>query len=165
MRPGTILRLALPAAVLCLAARVAGTAPGAPRNDSGTTAFLHASVVPMDTERLLADQTVVVSGSRILTMGPSPRTPVPPAAHRIDARGLFLMPGLADMHVHVYVPEELTLYAASGVTTVFNLDGRPAHLLWRRRVASGELFPRRGERGLGARDAPAPQCSGSSTRV
>jgi imidazolonepropionase-like amidohydrolase len=94
----------------------------------------------MDSERLLPDQTVVVSGSRILTLGPSPSTPVPPAAHRIDARGLFLMPGLADMHVHVYVPEELTLYAASGVTTVFNLDGRPAHLLWRRRVASGELF-------------------------
>jgi|KBSSwiStaDraftv2_1062776.scaffolds.fasta_scaffold03617_7 tetratricopeptide (TPR) repeat protein len=143
MRLRALLRIAAPAAILGLAARSAGPAPAtvaAPRGDSRTTAFLHASVVPMDSERLLPDQTVVVSGSRILTLGPSPSTPVPPAAHRIDARGLFLMPGLADMHVHVYVPEELTLYAASGVTTVFNLDGRPAHLLWRRRVASGELF-------------------------
>ncbi|HEY2797841.1 MAG TPA: amidohydrolase family protein [Thermoanaerobaculia bacterium] len=137
MRPGAILRLGVPAALLCLAA---GTAAGTPQGDSRTTAFLHASVVPMDTERLLLDQTVVVSGSRILTMGPSTRTPVPPGAHRVDAHGLFLMPGLGDMHVHVYAPEELTLYAASGITSVFNLDGRPAHLLWRRRVASGELF-------------------------
>lgn len=51
-----------------------------------------------------------------------------PVARVVDASGLFLIPGLADLHVHVYVPEELTLYAALGVTTVFNLDGRPAHL-------------------------------------
>lgn len=63
-----------------------------------------------------------------------------PAARVVDASGLFLIPGLADLHVHVYVPEELTLYAALGVTTVFNLEGRPAHLDWRRRIASGELL-------------------------
>jgi imidazolonepropionase-like amidohydrolase len=28
----------------------------------------------------------------------------------------------------------------NGVTTVFNLDGRPAHLAWRERIASGELL-------------------------
>ena len=94
----------------------------------------------MDTERLLADQTLIVSEGRIRAIGPAAKTPVPPGARVIDASGLFLMPGLADMHVHVYAPEELTLYAASGVTTVFNLDGRPAHLAWRRRIASGELL-------------------------
>jgi hypothetical protein len=140
MRPSSILRFAVRAAVLVFAAGPASAALAASQPDARTTAFVHASVVPMDTERLLKDQTVVVSGSRILTIGPAGNTPVPPGARRIDATGLFLMPGLADMHVHVYVPEELTLYAANGVTTVFNLDGRPGHLLWHRRIASGELL-------------------------
>jgi imidazolonepropionase-like amidohydrolase len=93
----------------------------------------------MDTERLLRDQTLLVQDGRIRTIGPSAKAPVPAGARVVDASGLFLMPGLADMHVHVYAPEELTLYAAAGVTTVFNLDGRPAHLAWRRRTANGEL--------------------------
>ena len=109
MRPSVLVRFAVSAAILCLTARVAETAP--PLDNSHSTAFLHASVVPMDGDRLLSDQTVVVSGSRILTIGPSAGTPIPPAAHRVDARGLFVMPGLVDMLVHVYVPEELTLYA------------------------------------------------------
>lgn len=138
MRFRAIARLAVSAAVLFLAGGVAVSA--APQAEARVTAFLHASVVPMDAERLLRDQTLVVSGTRILTIGPTASTPVPPGARRIDASGLFLMPGLADMHVHVYVPEELTLYAAHGVTSVFNLDGRPAHLSWRRRTARGELL-------------------------
>jgi Amidohydrolase family len=128
-----------------IAAAVAGWAlasgilRGLPAPDR-PTAFVHANVVPMDVEGLSKDQTVVVSNGRIQTIGPAVKTPVPAGATVVDASGLFLMPGLADLHVHVYVPEELTLYAANGVTTVFNLDGRPAHLAWRRRVASGELL-------------------------
>ena len=50
------------------------------------------------------------------------------------------MPGLADMHVHLYAPQELTLYVVNGVTTVFDLDGRPVYLDWRGRIARGELL-------------------------
>jgi hypothetical protein len=103
-------------------------------------AFVRANVVPMDADRVLKDQTVVVSGGRIVTLGPTGKTPVPKDATVIDARGGFLSPGLADMHVHVYTPEELTLYAVNGVTTIFNLNGRPLYLEWRRRIASGELL-------------------------
>ena len=103
-------------------------------------AFVHANVVPMDSERVLEDQTVVVSGGRIAAVGPSGRTPVPPGARVVDARGGYLSPGLADMHVHVYTPQELTLYVANGVTSVFNLNGRPLYLEWRKRIANGELL-------------------------
>jgi tetratricopeptide (TPR) repeat protein len=94
----------------------------------------------MDADRVLRDQTVVVSGGRIAAIGPSTGTPVPPGARIVDARGGYLSPGLADMHVHVYSPQELTLYVVNGVTTVFNLSGRPQYLEWRRRIAEGELL-------------------------
>ena len=117
---------------------LAGSAAVSP--PSGSVAFLHANVVPMDSERVLADHTVVVSDGRIAAMGPAGTTPVPAGAKVVDARGGYLSPGLADMHVHVYTPEELTLYVVHGVTTVFNLSGRPQYLEWRRRIAAGELL-------------------------
>jgi imidazolonepropionase-like amidohydrolase len=58
----------------------------------------------------------------------------------VDAKGRYLVPGLADMHVHIYAPQELTLYVVNGVTTVFDLDGRPVYLDWRARIARGELL-------------------------
>jgi tetratricopeptide (TPR) repeat protein len=41
--------------------------------------------------------------------------------------------------VHLLSPNELPLYLANGVTTVFNLDGHPAHLLWRKEIAEGKM--------------------------
>jgi imidazolonepropionase-like amidohydrolase len=59
---------------------------------------------------------------------------------RVDGRSRFLIPGLADMHVHLdNGVEELPLYVAAGVTTVRNMRGRPEHLAWRARVAAGSL--------------------------
>jgi imidazolonepropionase-like amidohydrolase len=100
--------------------------------------FVHASVVAMDADHLLPDQTIVVSGGRIRELGPSGRVAVPPGTFVVDAAGRYISPGLADMHVHLYTPQELDLYLVSGVTTVFNLDGRPPHLKWRREIADGE---------------------------
>jgi imidazolonepropionase-like amidohydrolase len=125
--------------VLVLALAAAARA-GSPAPADTPVAFTHANVVPMDSDRVLRDQTVVVWGGRIAAIGPAAQTAVPAGARRVDVAGGYLMPGLADMHVHVYAPEELTLYALNGVTSVFNLNGRPAHLALRRRIASGELF-------------------------
>ena len=103
--------------------------------------FLHANVVPMDRERVLRDMTVVTKEERIAGVSPS-QSPiaVPSTSCSIDATGKYLIPGLTDAHVHLYSTREFALYLANGVTTVFNLDGRPAHLLWRKQVAAGELL-------------------------
>ena len=97
----------------------------------------------MDGERgVLRDQTVLVQGERIVGLGPRGSTSVPRGATRIDATGRYLIPGLADMHVHLeYIedPAILELFVTHGVTTVRNMDGRPWILEWKRRVASGEL--------------------------
>ena len=102
------------------------------------TAFVHVNVVPMDRERIVGDQTVIVRDGRIAEMGAADGIEVPKDARSIDGRGQYLMPGLADMHAHLYTPQEFPLYLAHGVTTVFNLWGKPAHLMWREKIARGE---------------------------
>jgi imidazolonepropionase-like amidohydrolase len=69
-------------------------------------AIVNITVVPMDRERLVKHQTVVVQDGRITAMGPSQSVRIPAAAQQIDGRGKFLMPGLTDMHVH-FVREAL----------------------------------------------------------
>jgi imidazolonepropionase-like amidohydrolase len=101
-------------------------------------AFVHANVIPMNEERPLPDQTVVVENGRITQIGPAKTVIIPRGACRIDAKGKFLIPGLADAHVHLLSPNEFPLYLANGVTTVLNLDGHPAHLFWRKQIARGE---------------------------
>jgi adenine deaminase len=64
-------------------------------------AFVNVSVVPMDTERLLRNQTVIVRNGLIAEIGDARRVKVPNAAQRIDGAGKFLIPGLTDMHVHL----------------------------------------------------------------
>ncbi len=109
---------------------------------SGTTAFVGVTVVPMDTERLVPGQTVIIQDGRITELGPTESTPVPPGARRIDGRGKYLMPGLADMHVHLYFMAEgdLRVFLANGVTFVRGMWGSPRDVQWRERIARGELL-------------------------
>jgi imidazolonepropionase-like amidohydrolase len=112
-------------------------------------AFVNVNVVPFDRERILPAQTVVVRDGRIAEIGPADKTKVPAGALQIDGRGKYLMPGLADMHVHLYPgagqPDDLTsqqfqLFLANGVTTIRNMIGKPEHVALRDRVAKGDLL-------------------------
>jgi amidohydrolase family protein len=105
-----------------------------------TIAFEGVSVVPMDSERVLADQTVVVDGDRISWTGDAAAAHVPADAQRVDGRGKYLIPGLADMHSHPADEDDLLLLVTHGVTTIRNLFGMPRHVRWRERVAAGELL-------------------------
>lgn len=104
-----------------------------------TLAFEHVTLVPMVREEVLPDHTLVVRDGRIVALGPAASTAVPAEAVRIDGRGKFLMPGLADMHVHVWDENDLYLFVANGVTTVRNLFGNPLHLDWRAKIERCEL--------------------------
>jgi imidazolonepropionase-like amidohydrolase len=110
-------------------------------------AFVNVNVVPMDRDRVVAGQTVVVRDGRIAAVGPSASTTVPAGAVRVDGQGKYLMPGLAEMHGHVpppnqpaqYIEDVLFLYFANGVTTVRGMQGAPGQLELRDRVNKGEL--------------------------
>lgn len=111
--------------------------------DPQTTAFVKVNVIPMETEEVLENQTVIVEGDRITAIGPADEVTIPEGAEIIDGNGAYLMPGLADMHTHLTFdanPNSLRLYLAQGVTTVRNLNAIPEHLEWREQVARGELL-------------------------
>ncbi|MBZ6379291.1 hypothetical protein B5C34_08530 [Pacificimonas flava] len=57
----------------------------------------------------------------------------------LDADGAVLVPGLTDMHVHIWDEAELGAYLSYGVTAVRNLSGMPFHLDMARAVEAGEL--------------------------
>jgi imidazolonepropionase-like amidohydrolase len=113
------------------------------------TAIVGADVLPMTGRaEKLRDQTVVIRGGRIESVGPRARIRVPAGARRIEARGMTLMPGLVDMHVHLApVPGEegdaaqraLAVMLAHGVTTARGMAGSPNNLVVRGRIESGAL--------------------------
>lgn len=107
--------------VLCLwpTAR-AGAQPGR------EAAFVSVNVVPMDTDRVLWNHTVIVQDGVITALGPAASTTVPREALRIEGRGTaYLFPGLADMHTHVLEVGDLLSYAANGVTTLLSMGLAP----------------------------------------
>lgn len=126
-------------AILVAATVIAATAslsPSFKQPAPGLVAFEHVTVIPMDSERVLRDYTVVVRDGRIATVGPARSTSIPAGAARVDGTGKYLMPGLADMHVHLYDTDQFIDYIAHGVTTVAVLNGSPEVLRWRDRVLS-----------------------------
>lgn len=135
-----------------------------PRQDipaQGKLAFVNVNVVTMDNDRVLPNQTVVVSGGKIVSMGPAASIAVPADAERIAGLGRYLMPGLAEMHGHMPTTENallhntLMLYVANGITTVRGMQGGNYHLTLRDQLNKGEI--------LGPRFFPAgPQLSANS---
>ena len=101
-------------------------------------AIVHVAVIPMDREAVLQNQTVLVSGSRVAVVAPASAVKIPAGARIIDGTGLTLLPGLADMHVHV-TPEDFPALLMNGITTVRDLNGSPDHLRWRTEVERGAL--------------------------
>ena len=97
---------------------------GAPR----AKAFVHVNVVPMDRERVLVDQTVIVEGDKIVAMGS--HLPAPAGAQVIDGhKTAYLSPGLADMHTHSETRDDLAVYLANGVTTILQMGDAKARFV------------------------------------
>lgn len=111
-------------------------------------AFVNTNVLIMDRERVSEDYTVLVRGGVITEVAPAHRVQVPAGATVIDGRGMFLMPGLADMHVILPGPgdsEQLVedfmfLCLANNITVLRGALGRPNHLTIKRRVRDGEIL-------------------------
>lgn len=83
---------------------------------------------------------VLVEGGRIVAMGADAIARAPADARVIEGDGRTLMPGLIDMHVHIWAEAGLAANLAHGVTSVRNMSGMPYHLAYRERIAAGELL-------------------------
>ena len=74
---------------------------------------------------MVDDQTELVKGKTIVDIGPSTQVHIPEDALVIHGAGAYLLPGLADMHMHTrsdwltaYPVSPLKLYSANGVATI-----------------------------------------------
>jgi imidazolonepropionase-like amidohydrolase len=132
--------------VLLVAARRAWQrAPEAP------SSIVHdVSVVDVAAAQLLPHRDIVIRGERI--------TDIRPAAAR-DRRERYVIPGLWDMHVHLWNEDpQLSLYVINGVTTVRDMGSDLKHVrLLQARIARGEIAgPRIYVSGPAVSGSPAP---------
>lgn len=143
---------------------------GLPLAAQETIAVTNVTVLPMDRERRLSDHTVIVRDGRIAALGPSADIRVPAGARRIDGRGKFLMPGLAEMHAHVppgsptdeQLSEIMFLYVANGITTIRGMLGAPYQIDLREKLASGAMLGPRffaAAPSLNGNSAPTPEAA------
>ena len=110
-------------------------------NSEEIIAFKNVNLVPMTEEKIITNQSVLVKSDRIYRIGKSDKIKIPQKAKVIDGKGAYLMPGLADMHVHLtgeWPLPQLDLYLANGVTTVRDMDGRDFMLQWRNAIKAGQ---------------------------
>ncbi|HUH14158.1 MAG TPA: amidohydrolase family protein [Longimicrobiales bacterium] len=138
--------------------------------------FEGVNVVPLDHEGVLADQTVVVRDGRIAAVGATGSVEVPAGARRIDGRGRWLMPGLAEMHAHV-PPGDATeeglrdlmfLYVANGITSIRGMLGAPYQLELRERLRAGDILGPTlyvGAPSLNGNSAPTPDSAATLVRA
>jgi len=109
-------------------------------------ALVHTTAIDPEAGSSRPDQTVVISGDRIISIS---QAPPPSDARVIDGRGKFLVPGLCDMHVHIAgVTADakwsrqtlLPLLIAHGVTTIRDMGGDlDALQSWRKEIEAGRL--------------------------
>lgn len=107
--------------------------------------FTNVNVVTMESERVLENQTVVVKDGNVSVI--DKKAKYSKNALVIDAKGKYLMPGLAEIHAHVPpvddiepMKEVLFLFAANGITTIRGMLGHPRHLELRSKINSGEIL-------------------------
>jgi hypothetical protein len=113
-----------------------------------TLVFTNVGVIPMDRERVLEGQTVVVRGGKILAMAAAGAN-VPADAVKVDGTGKFIIPALAEMHAHIppgaqvtdaQIERTLFMYAANGIGRIRGMLGHERHLKFRQRAQDGEIF-------------------------
>jgi imidazolonepropionase-like amidohydrolase len=138
MRRSRLLIAASCAAALFSASHTTGQEP--------VIAFERVNVIPMDRERVMLDQTVVVRGGRVEAIGGAGQVTVPAGATRVEGRGQFLIPALAEMHAHVPTGQAtaqaervLFLYVANGIGTIRSMLGDATHFRLRERARRGEI--------------------------
>jgi imidazolonepropionase-like amidohydrolase len=107
------------------------------------------TVVDVRTGALQPEQTVILERNHIFSVGPSKSAKYPRNAPSVNCRGLFLIPGLWDMHVHLVFGDwfpsaqeiSLPLFVINGVTGVRDM-GSELDIVqgWRNEIEAGRLL-------------------------
>jgi imidazolonepropionase-like amidohydrolase len=110
-------------------------------------AITHVTVIDATGSAPQPDMTLLIRDQRIAALAPSKSISIPRGAQIFDASGNFLIPGLADMHVHLTGAGEpggsrefiIPLLLANGITTVRDMGGYLESLVpLRREIEQGK---------------------------
>ena len=94
---------------------------------SESVAFINVNLVSMVDDLVRPGQVVIVSDGVIQAIGPVGQVPIPPESIQVNASGLFLGPGMSEMHQHqswggiLEGRQAGTLLIANGVTSVLSM--------------------------------------------
>lgn len=91
--------------------------------------------------KLVKNVNVLIRDSVIIDINPEKPNP-PSSAQIINAAGKFLMPGLWDMHTHIWSDEFIfPLLTANGITGVRGMFEEVKNVAsWRKKVAEGKIY-------------------------
>ncbi|MFC0773129.1 amidohydrolase family protein [Terrimonas alba] len=116
-------------------------------NKQKEVVFKGVNIIPMDKNEVVKNRDVVVKDGVITAINLSGKSVYSKDAVVVDAKGKYLLPGLAEMHAHVPPVDDLTamkdvlmLFALKGVTTIRGMLGHPRHLELRAKLQSGEII-------------------------
>jgi imidazolonepropionase-like amidohydrolase len=124
-----------------LAARMPALAKSLARTPTSPVAFKNVQLFDADNLRFLADQTVIVNKGIITAVGPASKVNLPSGSQIIDGRGMTLVPGMWDCHMHVADDYTGLQELSMGITSARDPGNDDARTIDRRdRVENGELL-------------------------
>jgi imidazolonepropionase-like amidohydrolase len=96
-----------------------------------TLSITHVTVIDTITGKTQPDTTVMIRNNRIIGIAPSASL-IPKTGQIVDAKGEYLIPGLWDMHTHVYFDSTaadgtdlvLPLFLANGITGIRDMGSK-----------------------------------------
>ncbi len=107
---------------------------------AGDLLIRNVNIVDVSTGNILPRRTILVHGGRIQTIAAnvSPKS----GTEVIEGRGRYVIPGLWDMHVHLWYKEnQFPMFLAWGVTGIRDMGSDLARVKhWRTEIKSGELL-------------------------
>ncbi|WP_157956637.1 amidohydrolase family protein [Dyella sp. C11] len=116
------------------------------------TVITDVTIVDVVAGQNVGPRTVLIEDGRIVSIDAPGAVHAPASAQHVDGRGRFLIPGLTDMHVHLFnlsshrAPNDWSfpLYVANGITGIRDMRADAASIQqvkqWRAAMESGQLI-------------------------
>jgi Tol biopolymer transport system component/imidazolonepropionase-like amidohydrolase len=77
------------------------------RKATGTIVLTGAKLITMRGDEIIPRGDVVITDNRIAAIGPKGKVTIPAGARTIDVTGKTIMPGIVDVHAHMWPPRDL----------------------------------------------------------
>jgi imidazolonepropionase-like amidohydrolase len=116
----------------------------APSLSAQPLTFINATAVDVSNGALHRDQTIAIDGNRIVAVGSPSATVASSGGRVVDVKGMYVIPGLWDMHTHAYFGWSrdfgddyvLPLFIANGVTGIRDMGSDLDSVLQARRLVA-----------------------------